>query len=103
MKIGYARLSAKVQSFQSQSEELAEYGCEQIISENAGCGSEKPELSKIIAQLGTGDHLVVQRLDRLGTPEDICKAFAEIQKKEAKLISLSGEHFIHPSVIEDLA
>ena len=67
MKIGYARISTKDQSFDLQIDALNKAGCEKIFKEVvSGIKTEKVELKEVMKVLRTGDTLVVWRLDRLG-------------------------------------
>lgn len=67
MKIGYARVSTKYQSFDLQIDALAKEGCEKIYKDIAsGAKQERPELDKMLEQLRRGDVVIIYRLDRLG-------------------------------------
>jgi DNA invertase Pin-like site-specific DNA recombinase len=65
--IGYARVSSADQEFNGQIERLQAAGCERVYSEKVSGKSTngRPKLARAIAALGTGDVLVVVRLDRL--------------------------------------
>lgn len=66
MKIGYARVSTKEQSLDSQIEELEKFGCIKVFSEKiSGAKAKMPELEACLAFLRPGDTLVVYHLDRL--------------------------------------
>ena len=70
MIYGYARVSAKTQlkgnSLEEQRTELRRNGCEVIIEEQfSGKTTVRPKFEKLIKeQLGTGDTLIVTKLDR---------------------------------------
>ena len=67
MKIGYARVSTQDQNLDLQLNALRSVGCEQIFQEKiTGGTTDRPELQKMLAQLRTGDEVVVWKLDRLG-------------------------------------
>ena len=67
MKIGYARISTKDQSFDLQVDALESAGCEQIYQEVvSGAKSERKALDKLLHDIRRGDVLVVWKLDRLG-------------------------------------
>ena len=67
MKFGYARVSTKDQSFDSQDDALKAYGCERIFKEVAsGAKQDRQALTQLLALLRAGDTVVVWKLDRLG-------------------------------------
>jgi DNA invertase Pin-like site-specific DNA recombinase len=67
MKIGYARVSTKDQSFDVQIDALKKAGCKKIYKDVAsGARSERPALNEMIENLRSGDVLVIWKLDRLG-------------------------------------
>lgn len=67
MKIGYARVSTKDQNLDLQKDALKKAGCEKIYSEQiSGTKTERGKLDEMIAQVRSGDIIVVWKLDRLG-------------------------------------
>ncbi|MCM3165102.1 recombinase family protein [Metabacillus litoralis] len=65
MKYGYARVSTTGQDLQAQMSALENEGCEKIYSEKfTGTKSERPQFQALLSKLGTGDMLVVTKLDR---------------------------------------
>jgi DNA invertase Pin-like site-specific DNA recombinase len=68
MKRGYARVSTDEQNLDLQTDALTKAGCEVIYSDNgvSGLSRSRPELSRLLADLEAGDHVVVWKLDRLG-------------------------------------
>lgn len=67
MKIGYARVSTKEQSFDLQLDALQKAGCEKIYHEVvSGARAERPVLEQLLDTLRKGDVLVIWKLDRLG-------------------------------------
>jgi DNA invertase Pin-like site-specific DNA recombinase len=66
MIVGYARVSTDGQSLLAQVEELKGAGCERIFQEKiSGARFDRPELTKLLSKLRSGDTFVVCRLDRL--------------------------------------
>lgn len=66
-KIGYARVSTKVQHLDSQIDMLTEYGCERIFFEKVSDRKfKRTELDKCLDYIREGDTLVITKLDRLG-------------------------------------
>ncbi len=67
LRIGYARVSTKEQSFDLQVDALRAAGCEKIYMDAvSGAYSERPELSELLRNIRSGDVLVIWKLDRLG-------------------------------------
>lgn len=67
MRIGYARVSTRDQSFDLQEDALRQAGCEKIYKEVAsGSKTERVQLLRLLDEIRTGDVLVVWKLDRLG-------------------------------------
>lgn len=67
LRIGYARVSTREQSFNLQVDALSTAGCEKIYQETAsGARTERPELAELLRNLRSGDVLVIWKLDRLG-------------------------------------
>lgn len=66
MKIGYARVSTKDQSLESQIDALQDAGCERIYQEKAsGKSTNRPEYSRMLGDLREGDVVLVTKLDRI--------------------------------------
>jgi len=70
MIYGYARVSTKGQakdgnSLEAQERELKNNGAEKIFSDSyTGTKMERPEFNKLLAEIKTGDTLIVTKLDR---------------------------------------
>ena len=65
-QIGYCRVSTDNQTLDAQVTELQAAGATTIFAEKqSGARTDRPQLRKAIAALGTGDILLVTRLDRL--------------------------------------
>ncbi len=65
-RIGYARVSTRGQSDDTQVDELTAYGCDKLFIDRGVSGklAERPELDKALAYLREGDVLVITRLSR---------------------------------------
>ncbi len=67
MLIGYARISTLDQNLELQRDALASANCEKVFTDvGSGGDPSRSGLAEALAQLRTGDTLVVWRLDRLG-------------------------------------
>lgn len=64
--IGYARVSTKAQSDDTQVDDLTAYGCDPVFVDKGVSGklAERPELDKALAYLREGDVFVITRLSR---------------------------------------
>ena len=71
MIYGYARVSTQMQakdgnSLESQSMELKKAGAVKVFSDTfTGTKTDRPELDRLLAQMQTGDTIVVTKLDRI--------------------------------------
>lgn len=67
MKIGYARVSTKEQSFDLQVDALRKAGCKKVYKEIvSGARAERQVLNDLLQNIRSGDVLVIWKLDRLG-------------------------------------
>ena len=68
MKIGYARISTDEQSLALQRDALTAAECVQVFEDRGklGVATKQPGLDAALANIGSGDVLVVWKLDRLG-------------------------------------
>jgi DNA invertase Pin-like site-specific DNA recombinase len=91
MKIGYARVSTADQNLDLQIDALKIAGCEVIFKEHiTGKNTERPELQKMLAQLRSGDQMVVWKLDRLGRSlKDLIDLVAGFNENKVDFISLN--------------
>ena len=87
---GYARVSTDGQSLDAQLSQLKKAGCEKIYKEKiCGARSDRAQLSRALSELGSGDVLVVTRLDRLArSTRDLLNVLANITDKRAGFRSL---------------
>ena len=90
MKTGYARVSTDGQSVDAQVAELKAAGCDKVFRETAsGAKTDRAQLRKAITSLGSGDVLVVTRLDRLArSTRDLLNTLDAIAKAGAGFRSL---------------
>jgi DNA invertase Pin-like site-specific DNA recombinase len=91
MLIGYARVSTGEQDLRQQRDELHAAGCTRIFAEKVtGTHAKRPELTRMLDHLRTGDVVTVTRLDRLARPtRDLLDIAEQLQAKDAGLRSLA--------------
>src|SRR6516162_4072189 len=91
MIIGYARVSTDGQSLEAQDAALKNAGAEKVFAEKiSGAVTDRKALGKAITALGSGDVLLVTRLDRLArSTRDLLNVLAEISEKGAGFRSLT--------------
>ena len=87
---GYARVSTNGQSLDQQEAELMAAGCAKVFKEKvSGAKTDRAELTKAIRRLGSGDVLVVTRLDRLArSTRDLLNVIAALTERGAGFKSL---------------
>src|SRR4051794_40320866 len=90
MIYGYARVSTDGQSVDAQVTALTDAGAEKVFREVAsGAKTDRAQLRRAIDPLGTGDVLMVTRLDRLArSTRDLLNTLAAITGKQAGFRSL---------------
>jgi DNA invertase Pin-like site-specific DNA recombinase len=83
MIIGYARVSTDGQTLDAQQSALKAAGADRIFAEKiSGAVTDRKALAKAIAALGSGDVLLVTRLDRLArSTRDLLNVLASISIK----------------------
>jgi len=85
--LGYARVSTEDQATDAQTDELRAAGCATIYQEHgSGASRARPELARLMREIGPGDVLVVVRLDRLA--RSVSHLLDVIERLEE-----SGAHF----------
>lgn len=90
MKIGYARVSTKDQTLDTQLSRLESAGCELFFEEKiSGAAKKRPKLEAMLDQLRRDDVIVVTKLDRLArSTVELLRIAAVINEKRAGLQSL---------------
>ena len=88
--IGYARVSTDGQTLDAQHSALVNAGAEKVYSEKiSGAVTDRPALAKAISALGSGDTLLVCKLDRLArSTRDLLNTLDAISKAGATFRSL---------------
>lgn len=91
MIYGYARVSTDTQSLAAQVDQLTAAGAEKVFQEKAsGARSERPQLRRLLQQLGPGDVVIVARLDRLArSTRDLLNVLGGITERGAAFRSLA--------------
>ena len=103
--VGYARVSTLDQDTALQRDALARHGVHVVFVESGSGVGPRPELQKALASLGSGDTLVVWKLDRLGrSVKQLVDLVGEFHKQGIQFKSLtdaidtgtpSGRFFFH--------
>jgi len=90
MRIGYARVSTKDQSFDVQVDALNRAGCDEIYREVcSGARTERPALGELLSHIRGGDVVVIWKLDRLGRSlKHLVELVNELNAKDVGLQSL---------------
>jgi DNA invertase Pin-like site-specific DNA recombinase len=88
---GYARVSTDGQSLASQDAQLHAAGCAKVYAEKvSGAKTDRAELAKVLRRLGSGDVLVVTRLDRLArSTRDLLNILHELGERNVGFKSLA--------------
>src|SRR5215216_3628975 len=88
---GYARVSTDGQTLDAQISALKAAGAEKIFREKlSGARADRPELARLMRALGSGDVVLVTRLDRLArSTRDLLNTLATITGKQAGFRSLA--------------
>jgi DNA invertase Pin-like site-specific DNA recombinase len=91
MIVGYARVSTDGQSVADQVAALKAAGAAKVYSEKmSGARSDRPQLTKAIEGLASGDTLIVTRLDRLArSTRDLLNVLATVADQGASFKSLA--------------
>ena len=91
MRIGYARVSTKDQSFDLQLDALKKAKCDEIFKEIvSGAKAARPVLEDVLSRLRTGDVLIIWKLDRLGRSlKHLVNLTNELIERKIGLISIN--------------
>jgi DNA invertase Pin-like site-specific DNA recombinase len=65
VRVGYARVSTRVQDHQAQLDALAAAQCREVVVETASTRGDRPRLREALGMLQAGDTLVVYKPDRV--------------------------------------
>jgi DNA invertase Pin-like site-specific DNA recombinase len=97
--IGYARVSTKQQDTERQIVDLLEAGVREddlyVDHGVSGANATRPDLTRALRALQTGDHLVVTTLDRLGrSTTNMLTLVEELRRRGVglRVLSLGGQH-----------
>jgi DNA invertase Pin-like site-specific DNA recombinase len=89
---GYARVSTDGQTLDAQITALKAAGAEKVYSEKqSGAKTDRAALARVLAALGSGDVLMVTRLDRLArSTRDLLNVLATVSERGAGFRSLAN-------------
>jgi DNA invertase Pin-like site-specific DNA recombinase len=87
---GYARVSAGAQDLSAQLKDLKAAGCERVFKEKmTGATADRPQLKKLLAEVGQGDVVIIPAVDRLSRDTTVLIIARDLQKAGAGLRSLA--------------
>src|SRR5450759_1746262 len=91
MIFGYARVSTDAQDLTAQLKDLKAAGCERVFKEKVtGATADRPQLKKLLAEVGHGDVVIIPAVDRLSRDTtDLLIIARDLQKAGAGLRSLA--------------
>lgn len=97
MKYGYARVSTLYQDLEAQLQALKKEGCDKIYSDKfTGTKTDRPQFTKLLQELESGDTLVVTKLDRFArTTADGINTIKGLFEKGIKV------HVLNMGLVED--
>ena len=90
---GYARVSTDSQTLDAQLEALKAAGCEKLFREKvSGARADRAQLTRLLREIGSGDVLIVSRLDRLArSTRDLLDIVDAISVRGASFRSLGDQ------------
>jgi DNA invertase Pin-like site-specific DNA recombinase len=90
MLFGYARVSTVEQETRLQLDALRRVGAERVYWEKTSSVGQRPELQRLLADMGQGDTLLVYKLDRLARSlKDLLTLLERLEAKGCALRSLT--------------
>ena len=100
MKYGYARVSTQAQSLEGQVDELKKEGCEVVYQEKFTGKQQKdfvrPAFNELLGKLGTGDTLVVTKLDRFArSAKDALNVIDDLKERGVRV------HILNMGIVEN--
>jgi DNA invertase Pin-like site-specific DNA recombinase len=89
--VGYIRVSSEGQNTARQKKSLKVEGCDIFYEEKvSGASKERPELQRMIKELGEGDIVMIHDISRLSrSVKDLIEIVDEIKQRKASLKSLN--------------
>lgn len=90
MELGYARVSTAAQETALQLDALKKAGVKTVFVEACSGVGPRPELQRLLQQIGPGDLLVVWKIDRVARSlSDLLQILAKLKKAGASIRSLT--------------
>lgn len=90
MKRGYARVSTTEQDTSLQLAALRGYGCDVIYEDKISAVKHRPQLERLLAEIGAGDELVIYKLDRVArSMKHLLQIIEHLESRKARLRSLT--------------
>lgn len=90
MKRGYARVSTTEQDTSLQLAALRGYGCDAIYEDKISAVKHRPQLERLLAEIGAGDELVIYKLDRVArSMKHLLQIIEHLESRKARLRSLT--------------
>ena len=90
MKRGYARVSTTEQDTSLQLAALRGYGCDVIYEDEISAVKHRPQLERLLAEIGAGDELVIYKLDRVvRSMKHLLQIIEHLESRKARLRSLT--------------
>ena len=90
MIYGYARVSTADQNLDRQTDALKNYKVDKIFCEKiSGTKKNRPELDKLLSEVGSGDTIVIESLSRLGrSVKNLAELMEFFNENNIRLVSL---------------